>query len=638
MAPTAIPVSATGESTATPETRATAESPATPESETPPESPSEPLAESTPESIPDRPAEAAAAGPSRRAGRALFDALVVVAYVLLAWRVLANFPLGRHRLPPGNSSDQLDLEWFLANGLHLVSHPQNPFFTPQMGAPLGVNLLDNTSMLGIAIPLAPLTAAAGAYTSYLVMTMLGLAGTATAWYWLLSRKLVRSRLGAALGGAVAGFGPGMIAHVAGQADLVINFLIPFILWLTFDVATGRRRWRRAFALGVLIAYQMFLNQETLLVTAVGAAVFAIVLAATSRDARERARPFLVNLGVAGGVAFVLLAYPLWFEFFGPQHVSGLVSGAVHTGSTLPGLWRLPQTSLGAGVGLTGTGGIGNEQNVALGPALVLLGCIAVWLHRNRIVLASAAAGLVLLILSLGSRVDVGGLHLIGPYRLLISLPIFASLTPARMGLALLPVAAVLIAVAIDRLSLTPGPWRWPHVLGRIVVAAALLPLFPTPVPTVPGPVVPAFITSGTWRHYVDDTHSVVAFPVTVRHAPTLIAWSTATADDLRVANGYFLGPDAPGSTAPSLAPQIRPTVSMINSIATTRRVPKFTSAQRDAVVADLVYWHAGLVVVATGSHVGLFKAAATELFGPGKFVMGAWIWDVRRLTDTHGHV
>lgn len=582
------------------------------------------------------PAETVSPRRLQRTGAALVDALVVIAYALLAWRVLVGFPLGQHRLPPGNSSDQLDLEWFLANGLHLVSHPQNPFFTRQMGAPLGVNLLDNTSMLGMAIPFAPLTAAAGAYTSYVVMTVLGLAGTATAWYWVLSRKLVRSRFGAALGGAVAGFGPGMIAHVAGQADLVINFLIPFILWLTFDVAAGRRRWWRAIALGLLIAYQMFLNQETLLVTAVGAAVVAIVLAATSREARDRARAFLGNLAIAGGVAFVLLAYPLWFEFFGPQHVNGLVSSAVHAGTTLPGLWRLPQTSWGASIGLTGSGGIGNEQNVALGPVLVLLGCIAVWLHRNRVVLASAIAGLVLLILSLGSRVDVGGSHLAGPYRLLSSLPIFASLTPARLGLALLPVAAVLIAVAIDRLSLARGPWRWPHVLGRIVVVAALLPLFPTPVPTAPGPVVPAFITSGAWRHYVNETQSVVAFPVTVRRAPTLISWSTATADDLRIANGYFLGPAAPGSSAPSLGPQPRPTVTLINAIATTRHVPKFTSAQRAAVVADLQYWHAALVVVAPGSHVGLFKAAATELFGPGRLVQGVWIWDVRRLAGTQG--
>src|SRR5262245_32677519 len=267
--------------------------------------------------------QTAADAPTRSGTRrrlTLVDAVVIVAYAALAVVVLAEFLSHRHGQPPTNSSDQLDLEWFLANGLHLLTHPQNPFFTRQMGAPLGVNLLDNTSMLGIAIPFAPLTALAGAYASYLAMTALGLAGTAAGWYLLLSRKVVTSRLGAAVGGAVAGFGPGLIAHVSGQADLVINFLIPWILWLMFDVSAGTRRWRRGVVLGVVIAYQMFVNQETLFVTAIGAALFAAVLAIASPEARSRARPFLINLAIGGAVAFALLAYPLWYEFFGPQHV------------------------------------------------------------------------------------------------------------------------------------------------------------------------------------------------------------------------------------------------------------------------------------------------------------------------------
>jgi hypothetical protein len=40
--------------------------------------------------------------------------------------------------------------------------------------------------------------------------------------------------------------------------------------------------------------------------------------------------------------------------------------------------------------------------------------------------------------------------------------------------------------------------------------------------------------------------------------------------------------------------------------------------------------------VTPGSHAGLFKAAATELFGPGKLMQGVWVWDVRRLTRAHG--
>jgi len=59
-------------------------------------------------------------------------------------------------------------------------------------------------------------------------------------------------------------------------------------------------------------------------------------------------------------------------------------------------------------------------------------------------------------------------------------------------------------------------------------------------------------------------------------------------------------------------------------------------AEKQAVVADLEYWHAALVVVTPGSHADLFKAAATELFGPGQFVQGIWIWDVRRLSGPRG--
>ncbi|HEU0239633.1 MAG TPA: hypothetical protein VFR11_10200 [Micromonosporaceae bacterium] len=566
----------------------------------------------------------------------LVDALVLVAYAALAVIVLAQFLPLDHGQPPNNSSDQMDLEWFLANGVHLLRHPQNPFLSRQMGAPLGVNLLDNTSMLGIAIPFAPLTAVAGAYASYLAMTALGLAGTAAAWYLLLSRKVVRSRLGAAVGGAIAGFGPGLIAHVSGQADLVINFLIPVILWLTFDVSATTRRWRRGVALGVVITYQMFLNQETLLVTAIGAAVFAGVLAIASAEARSRARPFLVNLAIAGGVAFALLTYPLWYEFFGPQHVRGMVPGAANLGTTLGGLWRLPSTTLGGHLGLTGAARPGGEQNVALGPALLVLAGIAIWLRRNRIVLAASIAGVVLLILSLGPSVQIGGVRVFGPYRALRSLPVFASLTPTRIGLALLPVAAVLIAVAMDRLAAPPRLVSLRRILGAAAVIVAVLPLVPMPVPAEPARAVPDFVATGTWHRYVDESHSVVAFPITVRLAPQLISWSTATNDEMRIANGYFVGPAAPGSAKPSLSPEPRPSFDIINSIRRTHTVPTITPTERAAIIADLRYCRAALVVVTPGPNMPLYRAAATKLFGPATYLQGAWIWDVRGLVDRSG--
>jgi len=164
----------------------------------------------------------------------------------------------------------------------------------------------------------------------------------------------------------------------------------------------------------------------------------------------------------------------------------------------------------------------------------------------------------------------------------------------------------------------------------------VLPLVPMPVPAEPARAVPNFVTSGTWRKYVDESHSVVAFPITVRLAPQLISWATATNDEMRIANGYFVGPAAPGSAKPSLSPEPRPSFDIINSIGRTHTVPTITPTERAAIIADLRYWRAALVVVTPGPNMALYRAVATELFGPAIHIQGAWIWDVRSLVDGTG--
>ena len=56
-----------------------------------------------------------------------------------------------------------------------------------------------------------------------------LAGTATAWYLLLSRRLVRSRVAAAVGGLFCGFAPGMISQAGAHLHMTAQFLVPVIL-------------------------------------------------------------------------------------------------------------------------------------------------------------------------------------------------------------------------------------------------------------------------------------------------------------------------------------------------------------------------------------------------------------------------
>jgi len=51
--------------------------------------------------------------------------------------------------------------WYLEWPAYALAHGANPFFSTAMFHPGGVNLLANTSVLGIGIPLAPLTWAFG---------------------------------------------------------------------------------------------------------------------------------------------------------------------------------------------------------------------------------------------------------------------------------------------------------------------------------------------------------------------------------------------------------------------------------------------------------------------------------------------
>ncbi len=39
----------------------------------------------------------------------------------------------------------------------IFTHGENPLFTPQLNAPDGVNLMANTGLLGLTVPLVPVT-------------------------------------------------------------------------------------------------------------------------------------------------------------------------------------------------------------------------------------------------------------------------------------------------------------------------------------------------------------------------------------------------------------------------------------------------------------------------------------------------
>src|SRR4029453_9166231 len=91
-----------------------------------------------------------------------------------------------------------------------------PFFSDRMNYPDGVNMMANTSVLAVSLPMTPVTLLWGPHVAFNVFLTLALALTGISWYLVLSRQFLSSRVAAWIGAFFAPFAPSIISH-AGRA-------------------------------------------------------------------------------------------------------------------------------------------------------------------------------------------------------------------------------------------------------------------------------------------------------------------------------------------------------------------------------------------------------------------------------------
>jgi hypothetical protein len=570
--------------------------------------------------------------PERSAARPMprwADPAAVALYLALACWVTSGLwrHVGALALVNGGS-DAHFFEWMLIHATRIFTHGENPFFTPQMNAPDGVNLMANTGLLGLTVPLVPVTLLFGPAVALTVMLTGGLTATAWAWYHVLSRHIVAGFWPAALvGGLFAGFAPGIVNHANGHPDLVNQFLIPFIVWRILSLRTARD----GVVLGLLVTWQAFLNEELLFQTGLAVAVFVVAYAIfRPAEVRARVRPFLAGLWPALLTTGVLLAYPLWFQFYGPQSYRGLPDLVLGYGTDVRAFAAFPQLSLVRHGASHSSYGAPPEENTFFGaPLLITVGLIVVWLWRRVAVRALAAVALVFALLALGRTVVVGGHTVLqyGPMSLLDHLQLFDSMVPTRFGLALIPVIAILLAFSVQAAAVSDVRLRYGWTL---VLVAALLPIAPTPVLATRAAPVPAFFSSGQWRNYVPDDQSVfVVDSVFWTGSFITMGWDNATGQDYRMVGGYFLGPQLNGQG--NYGPPLRPTAELLINIVNYGASTRITAAQRAAFRADLRYWHAAIVVLGPDApHHNQLRYVLNQLSGqPARQVPGALLWDVQ---------
>lgn len=566
------------------------------------------------------------AAPVARGRRWARDLAVCAGFLALAgWLTLGLWPDPDTRTLALNPADQILYEWFLAHGTALW-HGDLSLVTDRLNAPYGVNLLANTTVILLGAVFAPVTLTLGAATTFALLVALNLAGTAIAWYLLFHRTLGATRASAAVGAALCGFAPGMISQSNGHLHMTAQWLVPPMLWCVVELAraacSGTARPRREIGLsvlfGVLVALQVFVGEETLFLTALTLAVVTVGYVAVVQPPWAVLGRFALGLSIAVGVAVALLAYPLWVQFQGPQAVSNGMFSPEYFSTDLAAFTAVsPLSMLGDDAAARWSTGPA-EFNTFLGWPLVLLSAgLLGWLRRQALAVACGAGALAMSLLALGPTIVIHGerTSVPGPYRLLTDLPVVDSALPVRFALAAVPLLAVLLVLGLDQARRAPRPGL--RIGVPALVAVALLPVVPAPLPTAGRAAVPAFYADGHWRRCAADGEVIVPVPPPTPRQPLPMRYATAAQTAFALPEGFFIGPHGRGGRA-AMGIGKRPTSSLLSEVGSTGAVPVLDDTHRADARKDLARWNAACVVLtADQPHHAALLRTVQALLGPG---------------------
>ena len=557
----------------------------------------------------------------------------------LWWRVLPHL---RTDTTCGCGDGSLTL-WVVKWPAYALSHGLNPFYSSRLFVPRGINMAPNS--LGLGITMAPVTWLFGPVASLNLIDLLSPPLSALAMFWLLRRWVVWSPA-AFVGGLFFGFSPFVLVSLAlAHPNFGMLAPVPLIIGCLDDLVFRHRHRPLSVgvALGLLVTAEFFISVEVLLLLSGFVALAAVVVGlrriVTRRPvdpgAVARAAPAFV---VAGGVAVVLLAYPLWFFFAGAAHLTGRAWPDEPAGTVT--------NSFGAFVGgfisapLTGVMHLfGGYQ----GPALPLLcfvgvGVVAVvvvggllW-RADPLVQLFGLLGAVAVVLSLGVAPGYWT-----PWRPLTHVPVVSNVVPVNITVIIDTCIAVLLAVIISHVHETAG-LRWAgagaSLAAGCVAVVAVVPivvaLWPNIPMTVRPVVVPRWFTVAAPR--LGPHPVVLPYPAALGGIQSSMAWQAVEGMTFSMVGGGGPGitPSRAGPEAPGFAVLARASLPLSPP-------PMPSAANLDAIRRALAGWGVTTVVIpdqpalptydrgrSVPYAVGLFTAV---LGRPPRSQADAWVWN-----------
>lgn len=391
-------------------------------------------------------------------------------YLLIACLVFwPAGPLDQAQLPGGGVGDPSEMTWFLAWTPWALLHGHNLLLTHAIDLPAGVNLANNTSVPLLGLLGAPITLTLGPIATLNVLLRLALAASG-AGVFFVARRWCRSDTGPFIAGLLFAFSPALVSHLQGYGHLDLIFLpfVPLMLWLFIEVLHEQRH--RAGPIGLLLglatAAEYLISAELVADCALLGVLGCLALVCVER---ARLKPKLHYIGVCalfGAATFLAICgYPIALALFGPGHLTGPVQSIAHlqrfrvdlAALVVPDVhvWLLPHALAATSATITAPvrrAGGAAELGGYLGlPFLLTVIALAIRCWRTRLVRIFCVMAAISLILSLGSRLEVGGSATSVPLPevLLSKVPLLSSIVPARFSIFTLLFAAMVLAIGID---------------------------------------------------------------------------------------------------------------------------------------------------------------------------------------------
>jgi dolichyl-phosphate beta-glucosyltransferase len=537
--------------------------------------------------------------------------------------------------------------WFFQWPATALAHGQNPFYSTALFHPGGINLLAQTSVMGLSLPLVPVTWIWGPVASLNVASTLTPALTAF-FAFIVIRRWAPWTPAAFVGGLLYGFSPFVLnslefAHLMTAALM----LLPLILAVLDEILIRQRHsalWS-GVALGVLVFGQFFLSSEILALCAVLVVICLLALVATALVLRpaelRRLAPHAARaLGVGLVVGAVLLAWPVWFALDGPAHLSGLVwRNLGHIGGFRASEFVSSHTySRGASLYLS----IGGYEGTPLASAAyfgwaligVLVGGVLVFWRDKRLWFFSFLL-LVCVVLSIGPKRGEWV-----PSQLFDRLPLLENAIEQRYMAVGYLAAAILLALILFHVHELVPDWRgW---LGALAVAAvALVPLANQFAPTLPYVMRPVILPRwyATVAPHLPPGRVLLSYPAPFSGIQVTMSWQAVNRMHYSQAGGG--GPQGQAFRAGSAEPGFDILTDLAFGIG--GRQPTGTRAELAAVRHALRVWRVTTVVIASNPKAPSLQqgrdptyAAAFMTAALGRLPVvqaGAWVWN-----DVQGEV